>query len=289
MSSPIKISPADMVPRSGKSAWLTSLAGAVMGFLAVLVLIFALVGSRLADVWSSALEDKATLVLPNQAVDPQVIVEALQKVAGVASVRLIPESEQIDLIRPWLGQDIDGENLPLPLMFELTEDAPPFAPAAILTAVDPLARGARLDQHERWREPMETAARRLRLVGVIGALAVMGGLVLVITFAVQASLAANAPILRTLRLVGASDGFVARAFVRRFTLRAFAGSAFGAIAGFLACLGLLKSGVFGSLDGALGPLEWRQVALLGLVPIVAGLGAFLTARRTVFSTLRRGI
>ena len=41
-----------------------------------------------------------------------------------------------------------------------------------------------------------------------------------ITLAAYAALAANAQIIRVLRLVGARDDYIARAFVRRFTLRA---------------------------------------------------------------------
>ena len=45
-----------------------------------------------------------------------------------------------------------------------------------------------------------------------------------ITLAANASLAANAQVIRVLRLVGARDSYIARAFVRRFTLRALAGA-----------------------------------------------------------------
>ena len=47
--------------------------------------------------------------------------------------------------------------------------------------------------------------------------------------ATEAALAANEQVIRTLRLVGARDGYIARAFVRRFTLRAFSGAALGTL------------------------------------------------------------
>ena len=49
-----------------------------------------------------------------------------------------------------------------------------------------------------------------------------------ITLAARAALAANAEVIRVLRLVGAKDSYIARAFVRRFTLRTLAGAAVGA-------------------------------------------------------------
>jgi cell division transport system permease protein len=48
-----------------------------------------------------------------------------------------------------------------------------------------------------------------------------------ITLAAQAALSANAPVIRVLRLVGARDAYIARAFVRRFTVRALTGAAGG--------------------------------------------------------------
>jgi cell division transport system permease protein len=52
-----------------------------------------------------------------------------------------------------------------------------------------------------------------------------------ITLAANAALAANAQVIGVLRLVGARDTYIARAFVRRFTLRALTGAAAGAAGG----------------------------------------------------------
>ena len=48
-----------------------------------------------------------------------------------------------------------------------------------------------------------------------------------ITLAANAALATNAQVIRVLRLIGARDTYIARAFVRRFTLRALSGAAIG--------------------------------------------------------------
>jgi cell division transport system permease protein len=48
-----------------------------------------------------------------------------------------------------------------------------------------------------------------------------------ITLAANAALAANAQVIEVLRLVGAQDGYIAQAFIRRFTLRALSGAAVG--------------------------------------------------------------
>ena len=55
-----------------------------------------------------------------------------------------------------------------------------------------------------------------------------------VTLAARAALAANSQVIRVTRLVGAKDAYIARAFVRRFTLRALIGAAIGMIGGMIA-------------------------------------------------------
>ncbi len=57
-----------------------------------------------------------------------------------------------------------------------------------------------------------------------------------VTLAANAALAANAQVVAVLRLVGATDRYIAEAFIRRFTIRAFIGAAVGMIFGMLAVL-----------------------------------------------------
>ena len=53
----------------------------------------------------------------------------------------------------------------------------------------------------------------------------------IVTMAANAALAANHQVIQVLRLVGAKDAYIARAFTRRFTLRAFWGAIIGMTAG----------------------------------------------------------
>ena len=93
----------------------------------------------------------------------------------------------------------------------------------------------------------------------------------VVTLAAQAALAANLPVIRTLRLVGATDGFIARAFVRRFTLRALAGAGAGTALGLVVAALLPGSGG----DGFLAGLGFRGAGWLW--PLVSPPAATATA------------
>ena len=106
-----------------------------------------------------------------------------------------------------------------------------------------------------------------------------------ITLAAQAALAANAQVIRVLRLVGAQDIYIARAFVRRYTLRAAWGAGAGTLAGLLAVLLLPSAETSGGFLTGLGFQGWGWLLPL-LIPPFAALTAFLATRTAALRTLR---
>ena len=84
-----------------------------------------------------------------------------------------------------------------------------------------------------------------------------------VTLAAQAALAANRPVIRTLRLVGARDGFIARAFARRLTARAAGGALAGTAAAMLALALLPQASEQGFFLVGVGLAGWRLAAAAG--------------------------
>jgi cell division transport system permease protein len=146
------------------------------------------------------------------------------------------------------------------------------------------APGAILDDHTRWRRPLAEAAARLRLLGWLSIVLIGATMAAMITLAANASLAANAQVVKVLRLIGAQDSYIARAFVRRFTLRALTGSAAGALAGLAGVLLLPAADAAG---GFLTGLAFRGPLALALHPAaLAALVAFAATRRAAFKKLK---
>ena len=106
-----------------------------------------------------------------------------------------------------------------------------------------------------------------------------------ITLAANAALAANAQVVRVLRLVGARDSYIARAFVRRYTLRALGGSAAGAALGLIGVALLPRADAAGGFLTGLGftGFGWLWPFVL---PPLAGAVAFAATRRAAFRKLR---
>ena len=251
--SPRVARPDDVVPAQGVSAALTLLVSGAMAFLAVFALALSLSASQISMRWSQALSQSATLRLsapPAQiAAQTQAVLEILRTTPGIVSTRVLELDEQRALLEPWFGPDLPLDTLALPRLIEIIEAPQGFDPIGLRTRLASEAPGAVLDDHTRWRRPLVEAAAALRgLAWVsIGLIALAMGAM--IALAAGFSLAANAQVIRVLRLVGARDSFIVQAFVRRFTLRALIGAGAGTALGMLAFALLPVAGEQGFLTG----------------------------------------
>lgn len=278
-----------VVPPSGHTAWLTTFTAGAMAFLAVFALALSLASGRLATRWSDALERTATVRLsaPEDQMDLQTtaVLDVLKTTPGIASARALTDDEQRALLEPWFGPDLPIDALPLPRLIELTEDGSGYDSEGLRQRLAAEAPGAVLDDHTRWRRPLATAAARLRLLGLMSIVLIGATMAAMITLAANAALAANGQVIRTLRLVGARDSYIARAFVRRFTLRALAGALVGTVLGMLGVAILPSADTAGGFLTGLGfqGATWLWPLML---PALAGLVAFLATRAAAFRKLR---
>ncbi len=276
-----------VVPPTGHTARLTSFTAGAMAFLAVFALALSLASGRLANRWSDALERTATVRLsaPEDQIDRQTkaVLDLLATTPGIGSARALTDEEQRALLEPWFGPDLPVDALPLPRLIELTETGDGYDATGLRARLAAEAPGAVLDDHTRWRRPLAVAASRLRLLGMLSICLIATATAAMITLAAQSALAANAQVIEVLRLVGARDTYIARAFVRRFTLRAFTGAAIGTL---LAMIGIAFLPSADAAGGFLTGLGFTGASWLWplMMPPLAGLVAFLATR---FAALRK--
>lgn len=278
-----------VVPPSGYTASLTLFSAAAMGFLAVFALALSLATGRLADRWGSELARSSTLRISAPADQMSAQTEAALNVLGttkgVANARALDQDEQRALLEPWFGPDLPVETLPIPQLIEVIEDAEGFDADGLRLRLAAEVPGAVLDDHTRWRRPLIRAADRLRLLGVVSLLLIGATTAAMITLAANAALAANTKVIIVLRLVGALDTYIARAFVRRFTLRALVGAMVGVALGGAAILLLPSADEGGSFLTGLGfqGLHWFWPMV---IPPLAAIVAFIATRAAARRTLK---
>ncbi len=278
-----------VVPPSGFTARLTLFAAGAMAFLAVFALALSLATGRLADRWGEELTRSSTLRISAPAdqiaAQTEAALRVLQTTPGVASARPLTGAEQRALLEPWFGPDMPVDQLPIPQLIDVVETAEGYDAEGLRLRLAGEVPGAILDDHTRWRKPMVRAASRLRLLGWVSILLIGGAMAAMITLAANAALAANAQVITVMRLVGARDGYIAQAFVRRFTLRALGGAAVGTIAGLVAVMLLPSAQAEGGFLTGLGfqGVHWLTPLL---IPPLAALVGFVATRMAANKTLK---
>ena len=279
-----------VVPPSGYTANLTTFTAGAMAFLAVFALALSLATGRLADRWSDELARTTTIRIsaPEGQMQAQLdaVINVLNTTSGIESSSVMSDEAQRRLLEPWFGPDLPIETLPIPRLVEVIEkdDGPDMEGLRLRLSAE--APGAVLDDHTRWRRPLVNAAQRLRTLGTFSIILIMGATAAMITLAAQSALAANGQVISVLRLVGARDVYIARAFVRRFTVRALLGAAVGTVLGMIAMIFLPSAAEEGAFLTGLGFQGWHWV-IPALIPPLAAIVAFWATRGAALRALAR--
>lgn len=279
-----------IVPPSGFTANLTIFTAAVMAFLVVFALALSLAAGRLAYQWSHELTRSITIRVsaPEDQIQQNLdtVMAVLSTTAGIETARILSQDEQIKLLEPWFASDLTLETLPIPRLIEVIEkpDGPDIE--GLRLRLNAEVSGTTVDDHTRWREPLADAAERFRLIGWSAVILITGAMAAIVTLAAQSALAANQKIISVLRLIGARDVYIARAFVRKFIERTF----IGAVTGTAISMGII---IF------LPTVPEKDAFLTGLgfqdydwiwpltVPIVATLIAYFATRSAAIRVLSK--
>ena len=278
-----------VVPPSGFTAQLTLFAAGAMAFLAVFALALSLASGRLAHQWGEELARSATIRIAapadQQRAQTDAALRILETTRGVEQARALSDEEQAALLAPWFGVDLALNTLPVPRLIEVIETSEGMDAAGVRLRLAAEVPGAVLDDHSRWRAPLVKAASRLRLLGWMSIVLIAAVTAAMVTLAANAALAANAQVIAVLRLVGATDDYIAQAFIRRFTLRALIGAAVGMVLGMIAVLFMPRGGgETASFLTGLGFQGAHWLVPLFIPPLAAGV-AFVATRLAARRTL----
>lgn len=270
-----------IVPPKGNAAWLTGFASGAMAFIAVFALTLSLAVGRLADYWSLDLARTATvqIVAEGEALTAQseAALRVLRTTPGVVSAKIIDKSEQLILLEPWLGSNLPLDTLPIPLMIDVRfgEEGPNVE--SLKLRLEAEAPGARFDDHSLWRTPVLEASQRLRFMVALSLVLTAMITVIIVVLSANNALASNQNIIRTLRLLGARDSYIAGAFVRRITMRATIGAVLGMV---LAMIAVLSFPAQPEANGLLSGMTLRGTDWIYpiCVPVLVGVSAFAASR-----------
>ena len=283
---------APLLPRdAGGEAWLASLI-AVLCFLACLSAVGAVSADRAAHGWARELRSEATVQVRPRVGETgaEAAARAAQTLAGVEGV---DEAEAMDretaeaLLRPWIG-DAVLPDLPIPHLVTVRLDR--TAPASARPRVTALAEAgldASVDDHSLWRSEVERSAGLITLLAAGAFLLTAGAAGAAVAYATRAGMAAQAGVVETLSLNGASDGAVAGLYQLRYGLLAAGGGAVGTVVAMAVVAGLRVLGGAEGVTPAL-PLAWSDLLILSPCPLLAATVALVAARVAALARLKRG-
>lgn len=299
-----------------------------MAFLAALALAGAVGAASLAQHWRAGAGSALTVQVPrprtpvsgklqpvstgpdkaggeNTAVTK--IVALLRGTPGIASARALSDDELADLLRPWLGANVERLALPLPDVIEVRlaggRDGPEPDLAALGARLNSAVPGTLVEGHGVWVARLSILSRSLQACAGAALLLVAGVAAAVIAIATRAGLSSRRDAIEIVHGLGATDAYIAGKFAARATLLA----GIGAVAGALAALPVLiwlatlaapfiglspkPAEAFDATPGDLGdPLAALPLPLwIGLpaLPVAAAGIGFATAQGTVRRWLRR--
>jgi len=272
---------------------------ALMVYLASLALAGTLVVRDAVERWDRGLTGTLTVELPAASAGSradgavELALKVLRTTPGVVRADPVDARRTAALLEPWLGKDIDAEDLPLPRLIDVeTEPRVGVDLAALGQRLAAAVPGAQLDDHRRWLDRVLRTALALEIVaGMVVALVGLAA-VLAVVFATRTGLAVHHGIVEVLHLIGARDGYIARQFEWHALRLGIKGGIAGLLLATATLVGVAAAAQVGAIDDAVRvvpalsapAIDW---ALLLLLPVVAGLVAMLTARITVLRALKR--
>lgn len=266
----------------------------LMVFLLSLVFVGAMSLSTSLGQWNLGSDNRLTIELPLHGVqNPEAVTEnilgILQKIPGVARIKLVDSQEVLNLLQPWVGQVNLLQDLTLPTLIDVDMKPNVRANVEEITAtLRQFAPEVRIEEHSHWQHMLEKLRLSLEVMAYLFIGLITATVIVTITLITRSSLATHASIIDVLRLVGANNRYIAQKFQQRAFWLALKGGAWGVIMAlptifFLNWLSLQ----LGVSDAIKPTLSLFLLATILSLPFIVGGISFLAARLSVLRTLAR--
>lgn len=216
-------------------------------------------------------------------------VEFLKSVNGVLKVTPLSDSQLDELLRPWLGDEVNITELPAPRIIDVKIS--PTAKIDFTQLAQDLAIAspqASLDNHKLWLNKLIAFADGINLIATTILLLVSAITSGAIFYTTQMSLGLHRNIIEILHIIGAKDTYIAQQYAKRMAFLGFIGGIIGLFFAIPAIFFLsnLATAIEGGIisNATLSIFDWSIIVLL---PFLSMLIAMITAYYTVKNTLKK--
>lgn len=217
------------------------------------------------------------------------VVDFLRSVNGIIKVTPLSDEQLGNLLYPWLGDDVEVSELPIPRIIDVKIDHNSnidFSQLSKdLSAVSPLAS---LDNHKLWLNKLIAFADGLKMIATTILLLVSLITSGAIFYTTKMSLGLQHNVIEILHIIGAKDTYVAQQYSKHMGILGFIGGLGGIIFAVPAIffIGNLAASIEGGIisDTSLTICDW--IIILSL-PVFSMIIAVITAYYTVKQTLKK--
>lgn len=265
---------------------------AIMMFLMVLSAAGGLSLAQAARSMGGDLTDRATIQIVEANADrreaqAKAVIDVLSRHAAVAAVRRVPAAEMQALLEPWLGGEIMGSDLPMPVLIDITL-RPGASIEGLARALRRPAPAARVDDYSRALAPLTGLISVLKWLAAAVVLLMAAATAAVVVLAARGALNTHRSTIDVMHLLGATDIQIARLFQRRVAIDALMGGLLGltAAVAVIGVIGIRLSALGSEWAGMIILSPWAWLSLV-LLPLAGMALAMLSARWTVVAALRR--
>jgi cell division transport system permease protein len=308
MPKPVKSKPQPKPLRSGQSIVpRETVAGTalifvigIMTFLACLTLGAVSMVNSSAAKWQNDISREVTIqIRPFDDLEMEKAIRDASRVAleydGVSKVTALNDKETARLLEPWLGADLQLEELPVPRLLTVTlaDGAKPDF-VKMREQLEAQVPGSTLDDHRTWVDRLTTMALTMVAIGTTVFLLMMAATVTTVIFATRGAMAGNKDVVDVLHFVGADSRFISREFQKHFLILGLKGAACGALGAIILfiVLGLWSSSSLATPEGdqisalfGTFSLSWSgylwMIAVLVIVALLTAVTSSFTVQRQV--------
>lgn len=251
--------------------------------------------------WNSSILGSLTVqIIPVNGVDRQKAKEEtiVQEQRAVALLEAMPEAKKVTplnedqlqrLLKPWLGDDVDIQNLPMPRLIDVKLKRGAEINFKVLAEkLAKIAPQASLDNHKLWLNKLINFAGGLKILALSILFLVIGVTSGAIFYTTQTSLGLHKDIIEILHILGAKDTYIAQQYSKRTAFLGFVGGLIGVVIAIptIFLIAHLAQQIEGGIINE-AKLSWRAWMMILSLPIFSGLVAMNTAYYTVKRTLEK--
>ncbi len=224
------IAQSTIVPGENIASHALTLVIAIMGFLASLTLGAMTLVQDTAERWQSDISREVTIqITPEDGLDMDKALTIARDIAAshpaVVSAEILSEADTVRLLEPWLGSDLNLDELPVPRLINVVIDSEvPTNLETLTQKMKEAVPAASIDDHRTWLAQLTAVARATVGVGIVVFVLVLLATILTVVFATQGAMSGNRHVVEVLHFVGAEKSYIASQFQRHFLILGLKGA-----------------------------------------------------------------